>query len=59
MNIHVTVRGKKFGTEVQLEEREILGLCHSAREIFQAQPMLLELEAPVRICGKIVLFHYR
>ncbi|KAJ9595071.1 hypothetical protein L9F63_013636, partial [Diploptera punctata] len=47
------VRGKKFGTEVQLEEREILGLCHASREIFLGQPMLLELEAPVRICGDI------
>jgi serine/threonine-protein phosphatase PP1 catalytic subunit len=48
----ITARTKKVGTGVQLKEKEILGLCHVSREILQSQPMLLELEAPVRICGK-------
>jgi serine/threonine-protein phosphatase PP1 catalytic subunit len=50
--VHIAVRTKKAGAEVQLKEEEILGLCHVSREILQSQPMLLELEAPVRICGK-------
>jgi serine/threonine-protein phosphatase PP1 catalytic subunit len=50
--IRIAVRAKKAGTEVKLKEKEILGLCHASREILLSQPMLLELEAPVRICGK-------
>jgi len=50
--VRIAVRTKKVGKEVQLKEKEILGLCHASREILQSQPMLLELEAPIRICGK-------
>ncbi|CAG8503953.1 14253_t:CDS:2, partial [Acaulospora morrowiae] len=39
--------------EVQLAEFEIKYLCTKAREIFIAQPILLELEAPIKICGDI------
>lgn len=38
---------------MKLLESEIRGLCLKAREIFLEQPMLLELEAPIKICGKI------
>jgi serine/threonine-protein phosphatase PP1 catalytic subunit len=34
-------------------EAEIRQLCVQSREIFLAQPMLLELEAPIKICGDI------
>jgi len=37
--------------QAQLTEAEIKGLCHKAREIFISQPILLELEAPIKICG--------
>jgi serine/threonine-protein phosphatase PP1 catalytic subunit len=37
---------------VQLSEGEIRGLCLKSREIFLNQPILLELEAPLKICGK-------
>jgi hypothetical protein len=40
------------GKDVKLLESEIRGLCVRAREIFLEQPMLLELEAPIKICGK-------
>ena len=43
------------GKEVKLLEAEIRGLCVKAREIFQSQPMLLELEAPIKICGNLTL----
>ena len=36
---------------MQLEENEIKFLCNKAREILISQPILLELEAPIKICG--------
>uniref|UniRef100_A0A5G2QM39 Serine/threonine-protein phosphatase n=1 Tax=Sus scrofa TaxID=9823 RepID=A0A5G2QM39_PIG len=50
---HVSVRGSKPGKNVQLQENEIRGLCLKSREIFLSQPILLELEAPLKICGDI------
>jgi serine/threonine-protein phosphatase PP1 catalytic subunit len=52
------VRGSRPGKQVQLAEHEIRFLCQKAREIFMSQPILLELEAPIKICGKIMMFHY-
>ena len=46
------VRGSKPGKPVQLTEGEIRELCYRSREIFISQPILLELEAPIKICGK-------
>ena len=46
------VRGKKPGKNVQLSEEDIKHLCHKSREVFISQPNLLELEAPIKICGK-------
>jgi len=45
------VRGNRPGKQVQLQEYEIRFLCTKAREIFINQPILLELEAPIKICG--------
>ena len=36
------------GTEVQLPEEDLVWLCREARRVFLAQPMLLELDAPLR-----------
>jgi len=47
------VRGSRPGKTVTLSEQEIKGLCVKAREIFMSQPILLELEAPIKICGDI------
>ena len=47
------VRGSRPGKNVQLTEAEISGLCLKSREIFLSQPILLELEGPLKICGDI------
>ena len=45
------VRGSRPGKNVQLTENEIKALCYKAREVFLSQPNLLELEAPIKVCG--------
>ncbi|KAF3954759.1 hypothetical protein CMV_019939 [Castanea mollissima] len=48
--------GAKVGRttkQVQLTESEIRQLCVSSKEIFLSQPNLLELEAPIKICGDV------
>ena len=45
------VRGSRPGKQVNLTEVEIRNLCTQARDIFMSQPVLLELEAPIKICG--------
>ena len=44
-------RNARPGKQVQLTEHEMKQLCGTAREIFMSQPNLLELEAPIKICG--------
>lgn len=46
------VRGARPGKNVQLSEVDIRNLCLKSREIFLSQPILLELEAPLKICGE-------
>ncbi|KAJ9131408.1 hypothetical protein P3X46_035070 [Hevea brasiliensis] len=41
------------GKQVQLSEGEIRQLCVNARQIFLSQPNLLQIKAPIRICGDI------
>lgn len=50
----LSVRGKKPGKTVNLTEGEIRWLCIKSREIFMSQPVLLELEAPIKIVGMSV-----
>lgn len=47
------VKGSKPGKQANLTETEIKTLCIKARDIFISQPILLELEAPIKICGDI------
>ena len=46
-------RNRKPGTPVDLSVQDATSLCNQAREIFMAQPMLLELGAPIKICGDV------
>ena len=45
------VRGSRPGRQVNLSEDEIKALCKTSRDVFMLQPPLLELEAPIKICG--------
>lgn len=54
--VFISVRGARPGKNVQLTENEIRGLCLKSREIFLSQPILLELEAPLKICGECSKF---
>ena len=38
---------------IPLTEGEIKWLCNTSKEIFMNQPVLLELEAPIKICGDV------
>ncbi len=49
----LAVRGLRPGTLVNLEESEIKHILSKVREIFLEQPVLLPLEAPVKVCGDI------
>ncbi|WBW75473.1 serine/threonine protein phosphatase PP1 catalytic subunit Sds21 [Schizosaccharomyces osmophilus] len=49
----IKVQHVKPGRQAQLTEAEIRYLCTTARSLFLNQPMLLELEAPLKICGDI------
>jgi hypothetical protein len=51
------VRGSRPGKQVQLLETEIRYLCTKAREIFISQPILLELEAPIKVSTFASTFH--
>lgn len=51
INKLLEVRGSRPGKNVALTENEIRGIIMKSREIFLKQPGLLELEAPIKICG--------
>jgi len=49
----ISVRGSRPGQSVNLDEEDIKMLCLHAQEIFASQPVLLELEAPIKVIGDI------
>eukprot|EP00929_Paragymnodinium_shiwhaense_P071668 TRINITY_DN36418_c0_g1_i1.p1 TRINITY_DN36418_c0_g1~~TRINITY_DN36418_c0_g1_i1.p1 ORF type:complete len:303 (-),score=45.73 TRINITY_DN36418_c0_g1_i1:441-1349(-) len=44
-------RTSRLGRLVQLTEGEICALCIRSRDVFMDQPILVELECPIKICG--------
>ncbi|KAH8327072.1 hypothetical protein KR074_002257 [Drosophila pseudoananassae] len=46
----LALSGRRVGN---LTEATLIFICSSARALFLAQPMLLELRAPVKICGDL------
>ena len=55
----ISVRGCRPGKTVQMTESEVRALCLKSREIFLSQPILLELEAPLKICGMCIKHIYQ
>jgi len=53
INRLLEVRGGRPGKNKKMTETEVRALCNKSREIFLSQPILLELEAPLKICGDI------
>lgn len=49
----LSARNKRPGTPVDLQANDATQLCTQARDVFMAQPMLLELGAPIKICGDV------
>ena len=49
----LSARNKKPGTPVDISNADATNLCNQAREVLLSQPMLLELGAPIKICGDI------
>jgi serine/threonine-protein phosphatase PP1 catalytic subunit len=49
----VSAKNGRTTKQVHLTEADIRQLCSSAKEIFLSQPNLLELEAPIKICGDV------
>lgn len=45
------VRGARPGKEVNLPEEQIKQLITKATDIFMSQPVLLNLQAPIKVCG--------
>mmetsp|Transcript_73368 Transcript_73368/g.141924 ORF Transcript_73368/g.141924 Transcript_73368/m.141924 type:complete len:305 (+) Transcript_73368:44-958(+) len=45
--------GQKPGKMIQTADGQLRALCNTAREVFLGQSTLLELEAPLKICGDI------
>jgi len=41
------------GKNVKIKEKDISTLCKLSREVFMEQPVYLELEAPIKICGDV------
>ena len=49
----LSVRGNKPGKQVDLKEDEIKFLIDKSSQIIKEQKMLVELEAPLHVCGDI------
>ena len=49
----LSVRGNKPGKQVDLKEEEIKFLIENSLQIIKVQKMLVELEAPLHVCGDI------
>ena len=44
-------RGGRTPRNAQVTDAEIRRLCAAAKDVFLSQPNLLELEAPINVCG--------
>ena len=51
INKLLAVKSKRWGTQVKLHLQEIQFLIGKVIKLFEAEPMLLDLEAPIKIMG--------
>lgn len=51
-------RKSRSGKPVQISEEEIIQICLASKDIFMHQPNLLEVNAPMKICGDPLSFSY-
>jgi serine/threonine-protein phosphatase PP1 catalytic subunit len=51
----LSVRGSRPGKLVSLDEEDIKAVIYKTKEIFQKQPSLVELEAPLKVCGTFII----
>lgn len=51
--MRINIARNKTTKTVNFSEDEVIGICVKSRDVFLSQPMLLELEAPLKICGDI------
>lgn len=49
----LSVKGTRPGGTIKIPKDSIYQLLEKARDVFLSQPMLLEIDAPVKICGDI------
>jgi serine/threonine-protein phosphatase PP1 catalytic subunit len=47
----LSVQNSAPGTDVNLPEELIISIVRGSRNVFIQQPMLIEVEAPINICG--------
>jgi hypothetical protein len=50
-DIYLIVKGGCRGKSVYLSRRDVSYLCQKCKKIFLEDPMLLELKAPIKVCG--------
>jgi len=51
LKLLLSVQNAPPGTEVNIPEELIITIVRATREIFISQPMLIEVDAPINICG--------
>jgi serine/threonine-protein phosphatase PP1 catalytic subunit len=51
MNQLIAIKNAPFGTPARLSRTQIVYLCQKVRQIYLSQPVLLELQPPLTICG--------
>ena len=47
------VRGARPGKEVNLPEEQIKQLIAKATDVLMSQPVFLNLQAPIKVCGRV------
>lgn len=52
--LFIKVREGKKAKNIHISESDVRKLCLKGMSILLSQPMLLELEAPIKVCGKLI-----